>query len=1043
MPRKKTVKTEEAPRAGKKQRKPKTLKLKKKSSLSGPAKTDVKARLAVRKGIATSRFVVDLKEELAKIENLGQAKERAFLGRLKQVKSKFMPARQASEKAGKTEGRALGEDLIIKQEIETELSGRKNLEAVEKTAFVGDIENLFAATERELAAHAASYFFKSRQDVRDQEAKGVSENYDSAIAVESDETLGGENFAAPEPACPASEKSSFREKIWNWLSPIDRLAIVSLARLILFFLKHLGRGVHLISYHTGYYSIFAIRFFILVFFLPIKTIASLLAAILKKIFWRSEKDKGEEWHFVRTGSDASGEEWGWRQIAFADAKKYAPAMPASEPLASSIRPSAPEKAFTWRILVPSVNARNFRSTIFFLAALFAVVSVFKAFSFYNKASVSDWRGRVLGASEKALAGLADGARSAGELDFGAAENNFKDAAGNFAEAQRELDKINDLIFVLASLAPDENIRMAAESKKILKAGEYASSLARNLAKALENIQKTGNGMAAAKIMDNFVNYGLKAVDDAGRLDAVLREIELDNLPAEYREAFVAARERSVFAKEGLSEFVDIVSKLKIILGGKEDKRYLIVFQNNAEMRATGGFIGSFALVDFRNGKIKNIEVPGGGGYDTEAGLREKIAAPEPLRLVRADWHFWDANWWPDWPTTARKLEWFYEKSSGPTVDGVIGITPTVMEDLLRVIGPVDMTDKYGLVITADNFWLETQKITEYKINATSTAYGQALVKDMVSASSTTEKPKKIIGDLLEKIIAEAPKRLSRDVFFKLVQVMEDNLGGKQILFYFNNRELENKIAEYGWDGSVRPSNRDYLMVVNSNIAGGKSDRKIIQRIEHAAEIMPDGSIVDTVRIERRHTGRIGDLFTGVRNVDWLRVYVPEGSELMEADGFKAPDPSFFDQADKNWQTDPDVSRAEAAARTDEANGTKIYNEAGKTVFANWSIVDRGQTAVITLKYRLPFKMMKEKRNDVYGKMEKIIDPESGEFYAYALLAQKQPGSYHTEIISKLKIPENARLAWRYPKAVKIDDRGWFLGDDLNRDKLWAIVYELK
>ena len=62
------------------------------------------------------------------------------------------------------------------------------------------------------------------------------------------------------------------------------------------------------------------------------------------------------------------------------------------------------------------------------------------------------------------------------------------------------------------------------------------------------------------------------------------------------------------------------------------KRYLLIFQNNTEMRASGGFMGSFAVMDFSNGQVSNLNVPGGGTYDTEAGLKSKIVAPKPLQL---------------------------------------------------------------------------------------------------------------------------------------------------------------------------------------------------------------------------------------------------------------------------------------------------------------------------------------------------------------------------------------------------------------------------
>jgi len=91
-----------------------------------------------------------------------------------------------------------------------------------------------------------------------------------------------------------------------------------------------------------------------------------------------------------------------------------------------------------------------------------------------------------------------------------------------------------------------------------------------------------------------------------------------------------------------------------------------------------------------------------------------VKAPEPLWLVNPLWHFWDANWWPDWPTTAKNLMWFYEKSGGSTVDGVVTFTPTVVEKLLDITGPIDMSEEYGVIIDSNNFWETTQKIVEHE-----------------------------------------------------------------------------------------------------------------------------------------------------------------------------------------------------------------------------------------------------------------------------------------------------------------------------------------
>ncbi|MEI6597263.1 MAG: DUF4012 domain-containing protein, partial [bacterium] len=462
-----------------------------------------------------------------------------------------------------------------------------------------------------------------------------------------------------------------------------------------------------------------------------------------------------------------------------------------------------------------------------------------------------------------------------------------------------------------------------------------------------------------------------------------------------------------------------------------DKRYLLVFQNNSELRASGGFIGSFALIDFSKGEIKNIEVPGGGSYDTDAGFLKQIKAPEPLSLVRADWHFWDANWWPDWPTSAKKLAWFYENSDGSTVDGVISFTPEVIEKLLAIIGPIDLKDKYGLVIDADNFWLETQKLAEQK-------------------PDVTREPKKINGDLMNKIIEELPKRLTKDNLGPLFSAIEESLAGKNILFYFTDKDLEAKADELGWSGRIKNTDGDYLNVINTNIAGGKSDRKIKQEIIHKTEVQPDGSIIDNLTIKRIHEAIKREPFSGVRNVNWLRVYVPLGSELLEVSGFKPVDKIFFEKEIAGLTDDPEVLAGEGVAQTDELSGTKIYNEFNKTVFANWSQLDPGETIEINIKYKLPFKLTDKKqpaaqelKDQLITRAGEILNPEQKNLYSYSLLIQKQPGMNSSTIASELKLSDSFKSIWKYPAALASDQNGWSTNEALTQDKIMGLVAEEK
>ena len=97
----------------------------------------------------------------------------------------------------------------------------------------------------------------------------------------------------------------------------------------------------------------------------------------------------------------------------------------------------------------------------------------------------------------------------------------------------------------------------------------------------------------------------------------------------------------------MNEIVSLSSALDSVFGDKQLKRYLIVFQNNNEIRPTGGFMGSFALVDIQKGKILNIDIPGGGTYDLKGQMKKEVEPPLPLQLSNNRWEFQDANWFPD------------------------------------------------------------------------------------------------------------------------------------------------------------------------------------------------------------------------------------------------------------------------------------------------------------------------------------------------------------------------------------------------------------
>lgn len=674
------------------------------------------------------------------------------------------------------------------------------------------------------------------------------------------------------------------------------------------------------------------------------------------------------------------------------------------------------------------NLFRLKPALSFASIMFLLILPFKGFSYFE--SLDDLRIKVLTSSTSAIHELFSAGESAKQMKFKNASNNFTEASKQFATAQTQLNEINSLLFELAKRLPNKEAKLAGYSKTIVEAGRSASDIGSHLTAAVDGLlNHEGEGMGES--LNKFTDEGKQAVSEAKHLNQLIISINTSDLPANYQQSFAELKDKAGLFDASLSALVEAVEKIKLVVGMDRDTRYLLVFQNNAEMRASGGFFGSYALIDFSRGKIKNLEVPAGGTYDVEAGYHERIIAPSALHLVNPLWHLWDANWWYDWPTTANKLSWFYEKSGGPTVDGVISLTPTVIEDFLRAYGPVDMTKDYGVVITADNFWETTQSFAEQK-------------------PDVTKKPKRIIGDLFNTIIKEFPNRLDRNMLLKIVLSTEKSFDEKQALLYFKDERLAEWVASYGWDGRAKQTSQDYLAVINSSVAGGKSDKDIEQKINHHATVLSDGSIIDELEIIRFHPVIRGTQFTGVRNVNWLRVYVPEGSELIEATGFKAPDQRYFEQPDQNWKFDESLAAEDRNFQLDSPSGTKIYHELGKTVFANWSMMDPGETVRIYFKYKLPFSAKKVIASEWPVQVKDLFGIKDQEIITYGLLAQKQPGSLKTDLTSSLNLApyaraNNSRLAWSYPRDAKdeIKEQGWEIARQFLTDQYYAILIEKK
>lgn len=358
------------------------------------------------------------------------------------------------------------------------------------------------------------------------------------------------------------------------------------------------------------------------------------------------------------------------------------------------------------------------------------------------------------------------------------------------------------------------------------------------------------------------------------------------------------------------EIKDRVDILKIFQSG----RYLVLLQNNAEMRPTGGFIGSFAIVEFKDYKIANIDFNTNiYKLDNAFTAVTQVDAPMPLATINDNhWTLHDANWAPDFLNAAQTIQWFYEQETGDKVDGVIVLNASSVQNLLRLTGSIELPS-YDTIISSDNFFDElASKIEkEYFYNA---------------ANQITNEPKSILKDMLPILIAKT-KNLSK---LELLKLALTELNQKQILLQSNDQTIEQAILAMNWGGKIVEADSDYLYINNANLTdttknknwGAKTSLKIKEAIDYQITEQADKLISD-LTLTRSHIGSY-QWPDGV-NLNWTRILVPAGSTLRSAE----------------------------LNGKDITNSIEIGSEAGKTYFGLWINTAPQTSNVLKISYQLP------------------------------------------------------------------------------------------
>ena len=580
-----------------------------------------------------------------------------------------------------------------------------------------------------------------------------------------------------------------------------------------------------------------------------------------------------------------------------------------------------------------------------------------------------------GQGKEALASLLQGVASARAFDIPKAQEGLQRAAVLFSDAAHELDATASS-FPLLSWFPFVNSRVAT-ARQLLSLGRDTANLAHDLTlpfvAALQQSEGIGRGEVLLRVATQFSQL-------TSRITHVLSEVRTINtelLPVNLQNSIRQSMASLKHLEDQVRLSASLISFLHTWAGGVSAKRYLVVFQNNAELRPTGGFMGSLAVVDILKGNVTRMELPKGGVYDIAGQVPVHVTAPQPLWLVNPNWNIQDANWFPDVPTSARKILWFWDHAGGESVDGMVFITPNVLVDLLAFTGPLVLGAPYDVTLTSDNVIEELQVRTSGKSYETTT-------------------PKEILGEaaplLLERLMSLPGSDLP-----KLLDIFRGALAKKDIMLYMQDQELQRFVVAMGFGGDMKPCPQDCLAVVRANIRGEKTDRVISESLHHQVRVASDGVVTSSLELTRSHTGIRGEKFTGVRHTSYIRFYVPQGAVLLSAQGFSNPPRAYFETPDPLNMPDEDLVRVEGEQSIDAKTGAHVNQELGRTVFGFWDIVEPGETHTLRITYRVPFRVL----------------PNEDHVASYTLVSQKQPGLKPLPVTFNISIPHTT-LEWADP-----------------------------
>jgi hypothetical protein len=374
-------------------------------------------------------------------------------------------------------------------------------------------------------------------------------------------------------------------------------------------------------------------------------------------------------------------------------------------------------------------------------------------------------------------------------------------------------------------------------------------------------------------------------------------------------------------------FVDearpLIKVLPSLLGEKEEKKYLVLFQNDKELRPTGGFITAYAIFRIDKGIIeveRDDDI-----YNLDNSIPSKERAPEPILKYLPKvptFNLRDSNLSPDFIESMKTFEAMYDKARIKVpVDGIIAIDTHVLVSTIRILD--DQITVNGITFNTKN---------DERCDCPQVIYE---LEDNISrpVNYVKEDRKGLLGQLLIALMRKSLSSSPKQYWGPLFQSMLAQTNQKHIMFYLYDKDAQAGVEALNAAGRIQSFDGDYLHINDTNFGGAKANLFVDQEVVVDYDVAEDGTITKKLTIEYDNPHppsdcnlERGGLCLNAELRDWLRIYVPKGSKMVDSKGSQVK--------------------------------MTTYDELGKTVFEGFVTVRPQGKKTFTISYTLPFKLEK-------------------------------------------------------------------------------------